>query len=85
MRGCVAAIAHVGLWHLASFRCGAKVQTLLEVKRTYRDRWRRINPTRLTQSGHRSDRNPAVQHVLPDRGVLSFRSKAREVLGSETA
>jgi hypothetical protein len=40
-------------WHLASFRCGAKVQTLLEVKRTCRDRRHRINPTRLTHKRHR--------------------------------
>jgi hypothetical protein len=25
--------------------------------------------------GHRPDQNPAVQHLLPDRGVLSFRSE----------
>jgi hypothetical protein len=35
----------VRFWHIASFRCGAKVQTLLEVKRACRDRRRRINPT----------------------------------------
>jgi hypothetical protein len=41
--------------------------------------------TRMTHCGHRPDRNLAVQHLLPDRCVLSFRSDARETLGSETA
>jgi hypothetical protein len=41
----------------------AAVQTLLEVKRTCRDRGRRIDLTRLTQSGHRPGRNPAVQRA----------------------
>jgi hypothetical protein len=40
----------VSFRHVASFRCGAKVQALLEVKRTCRDRRHRINPTRLTLS-----------------------------------
>ena len=43
-----AAIAHSRYWHKAAVRCGAKVHTLLEVKRTCRDRRHRINPTRLT-------------------------------------
>jgi hypothetical protein len=46
---------------IASFRCGAKVWTLLEVKRTYRERRERVDPTRLTPSRHRLDRNSAVQ------------------------
>src|ERR1700758_1830741 len=39
--------AYVGEWE-ASFRCGARVQTLSEVKRTCRDHRHRIDPTRLT-------------------------------------
>ena len=35
-------------WHNASFRCGAKVQTLLEVKRTCRERREHTDATRLT-------------------------------------
>jgi hypothetical protein len=43
-------------WHLASFRCGAKVQTLLEVERTCRDRRRRINLTKMTPKPTLPDR-----------------------------
>jgi hypothetical protein len=42
------AFALVLSWHSASISCGVKVQTLLEVKRTCRERRCRINPTRLT-------------------------------------
>jgi len=42
------------LWHTTSIRCGAEVQTLLEVKRTCRDRRPRIDSTRLTPTGHRA-------------------------------
>src|SRR5260221_14526142 len=43
---------HISTLHIASFRCGAKVQTRLEVKRTCRDRRHRIDPTRLTRNRH---------------------------------
>jgi hypothetical protein len=45
----------------------AAVQTLLEVKRTCRDRRRRINPTRLTQpDAHRT----ATRSLVGARAVL---------------
>src|SRR5258708_12391337 len=43
---------HISTLHIASFRCGAKVQTRLEVKRTCRDRRHRTDPTRLTRNRH---------------------------------
>jgi hypothetical protein len=51
-------------WHLASFRCGAKVRTLLEVKRTCQERRECADLTKMTHSGHRPDRNPAAQQTL---------------------
>jgi hypothetical protein len=39
-------------WHLASFRCGAKVQTLLEVKRTCRDRRELVDLAKMTHLRH---------------------------------
>jgi hypothetical protein len=59
---CIAGAVHT--WHLASFRCGAKVQTLLEVKRTCRDRGRGFDRSLMTHCGHRPDQNPAVQQRL---------------------
>ena len=41
----------VHTWHIASFRCGAKVQTLLEVKRTCRARRECVDLTKMTQLG----------------------------------
>jgi putative tryptophan/tyrosine transport system substrate-binding protein len=55
-------------WHVASIRCGAKVQTLSEVKRTCRDRRRRINPTRLTQTGHRRPEFAVMHNTVPMNG-----------------
>jgi len=37
------------LLHFATVRCGANVWSLLEVKRTFRARRGRVDPTRLTQ------------------------------------
>src|SRR5262249_1691965 len=40
--------------------------------------------TLMTQTGHWPDRNPAVQQSPAIRGVLSFRSEARERPDSES-
>jgi hypothetical protein len=46
---------------LASFRCGAKVQALLRVKRTCRARRDCVDLTKMTHCGHSLGRNPAAQ------------------------
>jgi len=42
----------VHTWHKRQFVALASIRSLLEVKRTCRDRGRRIDPTRLTLSRH---------------------------------
>jgi len=54
----------VSYWHEAADRCGAKVRTLSEVKRTLRARRQRVDPTRLTPTGLRS----RSDGVADDRG-----------------
>jgi hypothetical protein len=39
-------------WHLTTVRCDAPIWSLLEAKRTCRKRWKRVDLTKMTQSGH---------------------------------
>jgi len=50
-------------WHVASFRCGAKVRTLLEVKRTFRARRECVNLTEQSLRLRRSTGIPALPTV----------------------
>src|SRR6516225_2708227 len=59
---------------------------LLEVQRTQGYDCLRLVLTRMTQSGHEPDRNPALQHPpAASTRVLPLRSEARETVRNETA
>src|SRR5499433_1472746 len=70
----------VHTWHKVDIPTQSVNCLLSRAKRTCTVAWLGPPWSLLTRSGHRPDRNPAAQHLLPDGGVLSFPPEARRRL-----
>src|SRR2546430_17519107 len=67
----------VHTWHFATIPCAAEMRALLEVKRTCSETVSCVGVTRLTQSGHKPDRNPATQQAAA-MSAKTVRRRARQ-------